>query len=62
MGGTRDPDVKWNNPDWERQIFHVLFYAQSLVLKKDEWNTKTGFVWEWVPAEGGSVAREAVGG
>jgi hypothetical protein len=30
INGSGDHCVKWNKPDWERQILHVLFHMQYL--------------------------------
>jgi signal transduction histidine kinase len=34
IDGTGDHLVKWNKPDWERQVSHVLFHMWNLDLKK----------------------------
>jgi hypothetical protein len=47
MDGTRDHHVKWNKPDSERQISHVLSDRRNLSLNND---CKIGSLWWWVPA------------
>jgi hypothetical protein len=50
--GTRD-SVKWNNPDWGRQILHVLARMKNLDQKipvTRVQNMRT--VWGWEPAGG----------
>jgi hypothetical protein len=34
MNGTKNHHIKWNKPDWERQVLHVLSHMQILGLKK----------------------------
>jgi hypothetical protein len=41
----RDHPIKWNKPDWERQISHVLSHMHNLVLNNEWQECKTGFVW-----------------
>jgi hypothetical protein len=45
--------VKWNKPDWERQILHVLSYMQSVDLKwQNDMNVKEGLFSGRNPLEG----------
>jgi hypothetical protein len=46
MDGTGDYHVKWNKPDSERQIFHVLSYKQNPDLKQKRQESKRGTIWE----------------
>jgi hypothetical protein len=39
MDGTGDHHVKWNKPDWERQILHVLSHMWNLDLRGEKWMT-----------------------
>jgi hypothetical protein len=34
MEGTRNCNIKWNKPDWERQVLHFLSHMYNLDLKK----------------------------
>jgi hypothetical protein len=38
MDGIGLHRVKWNKPEWERQILLVLSYVKSTLKKKKEWN------------------------
>jgi hypothetical protein len=57
MDGTVNHHVKWNKPDWERQISHVLFHVCNLVLnKKKQWHE-----W-WKPVGEERLKGEVEGG
>jgi hypothetical protein len=44
MQGTRDDHAKRNNPDLERQIPHILSYAESRLKRKCHKNRR-GITW-----------------
>jgi hypothetical protein len=59
MGGTRDHDVKWNKPDWERQILYVLAHMWNLDLKiNKQHKCKMGTVNRWEPMGYRRMKRE----
>jgi hypothetical protein len=37
----------------EKDKYHVIFYVQSLDLKNEWQECKSGSVWGWIPTEGG---------
>jgi hypothetical protein len=42
MAGTREHHVTWNKPDSERQMSHVLSYAESRCLNKNDTSVRWG--------------------
>jgi hypothetical protein len=40
--------VKWNKPDWKRQIPHILPHMQNLVFKDEEQECQVGRVLGWL--------------
>jgi hypothetical protein len=52
--------VKWNKPDWEKQILHILSHMRNLDLY--EWHQcKNGDCLEWEPMWGKRVKVEGKG-
>jgi hypothetical protein len=64
LDGTGDQHVKWNKPDWERQISYVLANMQNLDLKKENevWNGDYLVGEEGKPVRVGRAKREDDGG
>jgi hypothetical protein len=57
MDRTGNNHVKWNKPDWERQVAHVVFqmWIQIWKNKINDMSVKQGTVWGWEPVGGKSM-------